>query len=167
MTGHTSPSGMRQEDRELLGDIRALFSSVDPPPDDLVVGVLARLATEQADLEYELLTLVENADPLVGARATALNDHVWVLEYRSDTCQVRLRIAATDQERRIDGWVVTDEPMQIRLEPWDGASAIRAQQTSLDEHGRFAFADTGTGQARVLLTPDSGGRPIVTPPFTV
>lgn len=162
-----TPSSPLTDDADLFAAIRDLFDTIDPPPPDLADGVLACLAADEMDLEYELLTLVEPSDHLAGVRAAATSDHVWMLEYRSESCQVRLRIAAAGADRRVDGWVVSDHPLEVRIEPADPQSAVRRQVTTLD-HGRFEFTDTGSGQAQIWFTgPDAAERPIVTPPFTI
>lgn len=163
MTTHTpSPT-----DADVFAAIRDLFTALDPPPPGLADGALARIAAELSDLDFELLTLIESSNALTAVRATSGSDHVWTLEYRSESCQVRLRIAATDTGRRVDGWVVTDRPMRARIAPADERSDVREQETVLSEHGRFEFADTGTGQAQIWLSTDDQAKPVVTPPFTI
>lgn len=154
-------------DSDAFAAIRDLFTAFDPPPPGLADGALARIAAELSDLDFELLTLIEGAEALAGVRSAPGGDHVWTLEYRSESCQVRLRIAVGEAGRRIDGWVVTERPMRARIAPADEHSGVREQEIDLSEHGRFQFTDTGAGQARIWLSSDDLAKPVVTPPFTV
>ena len=60
---------MNISDDELLESIALLYAAVDPAPGDLAEGVLARLAVDDLETEYELLTLVERVDLTAGTRA--------------------------------------------------------------------------------------------------
>ena len=56
-------------DEELLARVAGLYAGLDPAPDDLADGVLARLAVQDLETEWELLTLVERVDTIAD-RAT-------------------------------------------------------------------------------------------------
>ena len=59
---------MKQTDEQLLDAIAVLYAELDPAPADLADGVLARLAVEDLESEYELLTLVDRVDDAAGTR---------------------------------------------------------------------------------------------------
>ena len=65
---------MTPTDDELLQSLADLYAAVDPAPDDLVDGALARIAPEGLEIEYELLTLVERIDVNAGTRGLAGTD---------------------------------------------------------------------------------------------
>ncbi|MET0997803.1 MAG: hypothetical protein ABWX73_03720 [Marmoricola sp.] len=160
------------DDATLLAAIGRLWQQVDPPPADLVHGVLARIAAE--DLEFDLLTLVESQDALAGVRSAAETDDVlqreesgsWSLEYAGSDFRVYLRLNRIDDRTRADGWVVPARPLTVRLLAEDRDVPL---ETSVDEFGRFDFADAPAGLARLLFLDESptADRPRITPPFWI
>ena len=96
-------------DEQLMEAIRDLWETADPPPTDLADGVLAALAADDLELEYELMTLIEASGLPAGVRGAAkatTTDGPWTLEYSSDTCHLLVRVSTVDGVRRLDGWVV-------------------------------------------------------------
>ena len=167
---------MTQTDGQLLDAIAVLYAVLDPVPADLAGGVLARLAVEDLETEYELLTLVEGVDHASGTRgvaeATAQGDDTTVaLEFAGTSYRVLVRISAVDGHRRLDGWVFPAVPLRALLGSDGDAPAAARQSAESDADGRFEFPDPVTGRVRLWLTPraaDESGRPIaplVTPPF--
>ena len=167
---------MNGTDEQLLDAIAVLYATVDPAPGDLVDGVLARLAVEDVEEEYELLTLVEHLDHAAGTRAvsevTAPEDAATVaLEFAGTSYRVLVRISTVDGRRRIDGWVVPGVRLQVVLGDQDGARAHVRQSTESDADGRFELTTPVTGLVRLWLVPRAaaGSRapvaPFVTPPF--
>ncbi len=160
------------DDPTLLAAIGRLWQQVDPPPADLVHGVLARIAAE--DLEFDLLTLVESHDALAGVRSAAESDAViqreesgsWSLEYAGSDFRVYLRLNRIDDRTRADGWVVPARPLTVRLLAEGREVPL---ETSVDEFGRFDFAEAPTGLARLLFIDESpaADRPRITPPFWI
>ena len=154
------------DDDALLEAIARLWQQVDPPPADLAHGVLARLAAE--DLELELLTLVESADAYAGVRsADTIEDADELtstfLEYVGPDLRVYVHLSKFDDGTRLDGWVVPASPLTVTLRDEHGSTL---QETSVDQHGRFAFTRAASGRVRLAFT---GGqpatRPRATPPF--
>jgi hypothetical protein len=155
------------DDDVLLEAISRLWRQVDPPPADLAHGVLARLAAE--DLELELLTLVEPSDAMAGVRsADTIEDADELtstfLEYVGPDLRVYVHLSAFDDGTRLDGWVVPASPLTVTLRDEQGSTV---QRTSVDQHGRFAFARTASGVVRLTFTdePPTTARPRATPPF--
>jgi hypothetical protein len=172
---------VKQTDEQLLDAIAVLYAHLDPAPDDLADGVLARLAVEGLESEYELLTLVERVDHSAGTRggpevASAEDEATVALEFAGTSYRVLVRISTVDGHRRLDGWVVPAVPMKIFLGPPGDALAQTRQSAESDEDGRFEFSAPPTGEARLWLLPQSSDRsddssaaapPFVTPPFLI
>ena len=164
---------MKQTDEELLDAIAVLYAHVDPAPDDLADGVLARLAVEGLESEYELLTLVERVDHAAGTRgapdvAAAEDETTVALEFAGTSYRVLVRISTVDGRRRLDGWVVPAVPLRVFLGQQGDTLAQSRQHADAGDDGRFEFSDPATGQVRLWLLPLSAGTsvaPFVTPPF--
>jgi len=165
-------------DEQLLEAIAVLYAGLDPAPADLVDGVLARLAVEDLETEYELLTLVERVDHASGTRgrtevAAPGDDTTVALEFAGTSYRVLVRISTVDGHRRLDGWVVPAVPLRVFLGPERDPVASTRQSAESDADGRFEFPAPATGRVRLWLTPqatDESGRPIapfVTPPFLI
>jgi hypothetical protein len=165
-TGNQGPTG--PDDLTLLARVERLWQQVDPPPDDLVDGVLARIAAE--DLEFDLLVLVESAGVLDGVRSAASGPEgdagAWSLEYAGADFKVYLRLTRIEARTRLDGWVVPARPLTVRLLAEDESVT---HETALDEFGRFDIADARTGLARISFLDETPAaeRPRITPPFWI
>jgi hypothetical protein len=182
MTPPQAPS-----DEELLDAVRELFDRVDPPPDDLAEGVLARIGVEDLELEYELLSLVDTSGLAGTVRAStdatgATTDESVTLEFAGGSFRVLLRIdtverpsTADEGDRRVDGWVVPAVPMRVSLvaDPEDGSAPGPERRTTPDENGRFELTEVPRGRYRVWLHPEPApdGRatlhPFATLPFLI
>jgi hypothetical protein len=169
---------VKLSDDQLLEAVSRLYADIDPAPDDLADGVLARLAVEDLEDEYELLTLVEHVDLTAGVRSakdavTDGDDATVALEFAGTSYRVLVRISTVDGHRRLDGWVVPAVPVRIFLGPQGDALAHSRQSARADEDGRFEFPAPTTGEVRLWLLPQSGDAapaaapPFVTPPFLI
>lgn len=160
---------MTTDDEMLLDEIADLYAAIDPPPDDLAEGVLARIEVE--DLDAELLTLVEFDAELAGVRSVTMlraPDEVgsWSLEYQGPGFRVQLRVARAHSVARLDGWVVPAQPMTVRLTSM--GKRATSDEAGVSESGRFEFPRTPTGACRLTFIPGSpDARPLVTPPFWI
>jgi hypothetical protein len=158
------------DDAALLEAVSRLWQQLDPPPADLAHGVLARMAAE--DLELELLTLVESSDSVpAGVRSSDTIEDAdeltsTFLEYVGPDLRVYVHLSQFDDGTRLDGWVVPARALTVTLRDEQGATQ---QQTSVDQHGRFAFARAASGMVRLTFTdePPTTARPLATPPFHV
>jgi hypothetical protein len=156
-------------DTELLDAIAELWGVLDPPPEDLSEGVLARIETN--DLDAELLTLVEWDKELSGVRSVTMlraPDEVgtWSLEYLGPGFRVQVRISRSARQARLDGWVVPAQPMTVFLTSMGTNST--SEETRVSDSGRFEFPVTPTGACRLTFVSDpSSTRPLVTPPFWI
>jgi len=166
---------MNTSDEELLAAVADLYAELDPAPPDLADGVLARLAVQDLESEFELFTLVQPVDALAGTRAESEPETsaTVALEFAGSTYRVLVRISdGEDGHRRLDGWVVPALPMRVFLGPPGDDRAHARQSAYADRDGRFEFPQATTGEVRLWLLPQ-GGRgdvtvpPFVTPPFLV
>ena len=160
---------MTATDDELLSRMAGLYAALDPAPADLADGVLARLAVQDLEVEWELLTLVERVDTRVGTRAAEPETSETVaLEFAGKTYRVLVRVSnAADGTRRLDGWVVPALPMRVFLGPEGDALAHTRQSAYADRDGRFEFPVAPAGACRMTFVTESGGRPQATPPFWI
>jgi hypothetical protein len=165
---------MTGSDDLLLRSVADLYAELDPAPADLADGVLARLAVQDLETEFEMFTLVQAVDTSVGTRhddppetSTSV-----ALEFAGSTYRVLVRISDTDDGgRRLDGWVVPALPMRAFLGPQGDALAHTRQSAYADREGRFEFPAPMRGEVRLWLLPQTGREgaapPFVTPPFLV
>ena len=161
-------TGAPRSDDDLLDAVAKLWEQIDPPPDDLADGVLARLAAQ--DLEYELLTLVESDEALAGVRSATMlrapdETGTWSLEYLGPGFRVQLRISRRGRQARLDGWVSPPQPMTVML-----SSVLRkggVLEALVSDSGRFEFPVAPAGACRMTFVTESGGRPQATPPFWI
>jgi len=166
---------MKQTDEQLLDAIAVLYAQIDPAPADLADGVLARLAVEGLESEYELLVLVDRVDHVAGTRsaAAAQDEGTVALEFAGTSLRVLVRISTVDGRRRLDGWVVPAIPLQVFLGSHDDALAGHHRSVEAHEDGRFEFSEPLTGQVRLWLVPQASDddsaplAPFVPPPFLV
>jgi len=157
----------------IFGQLRGMWEHVDPMPEGLENQMIAVLAAEDLDMEYELLALVERDTTMAGARSTTHEAPAQVrtskLEFSNGTVTVLLRIAAQAAgECRIDAWVTSDLPFNLRLSvrTWVGDKSEIETTTA---GGRASFQDVPHGLARLWLTADhgTGAKPFATPLFEI
>lgn len=173
---------MSTSDEDLLRSVAELFAELDPAPPDLADGVLARLAVQDLEAEFELFTLVQPVDALAGTRHEVRDEGAdgpetsasVALEFAGSSYRVLVRVADTDEGgRRLDGWVVPALPMRVFLGPPGDELAHTRQSAYADRDGRFEFPAAMRGEMRLWLLPqrsrDDRERvpPFVTPPFLV
>ena len=163
------PTGppVHPDDTTLLTAIAEVWARVDPPPVDLVDGVLAAIAAE--DLEFELLTLVETDGALAGVRHAAPEDGpdtgAWMLEYEGPDVRIYVRFTRIEARTRLDGWVVPVKPLSVQLRA-DGQT--EPLESAIDEFGRFEFPSVAAGLSRLtFVDPSRDSKPRVTPPFWI
>jgi hypothetical protein len=155
-------------DATLLTAVGELWQLVDPPPVDLVDGVLAAIAAE--DLEFDLLTLVSSDGALAGVRHAAPEERddagAWMLEYEGPGVRIYVRLNRIEDRTRVDGWVVPVRELTVQLSTEGHDERI---ESTVDEFGRFEFASAKPGLSLLTFLDTSGGtaRPRVTPPFWI
>ncbi|MGL5808892.1 MAG: hypothetical protein ACRCYQ_02990 [Nocardioides sp.] len=162
--------GDEQSRGPVLADLARMWSLADPVPDGLVARMQAAVAAEaaDADLDYELLLLVERSSVGAGTRATAS----YTLRFALDEVDLLLRPATVGdgaaRVTRLDGWIVPPEGMRVRVQLVDrDLAGPREFDTEVDANGRFEFPELPAGLARLWLLPADGGRPFATPVFEI
>lgn len=170
------------EDRAMLVRLRSMWERRDPVPDGLVDEVLARLATDRLDEEYELLTLVASTERLAGVRGAAESR---TLTFASGDVTVMVRISSLGGGRaRLDGWVTPPAVYEARLHRTDQPDDVRGVTST--PNGRFEIPDVPPGTVTLRLhaaptgTPSAGAPGptegpdgavaplwLTTPPFTL
>jgi hypothetical protein len=163
---------MTTSDEELLTAVARAYAERDPAPVDLADGVLARLAVQDLETEFELFTLVQTVDTHAGTRQDdgPETSASVALEFAGSTYRVLVRISDADGDaRRLDGWVVPALPIRVFLGPPGDDLAHTRRSAYADRDGRFEFPDAMRGEARLWLLPQGSeaAPPFVTPPFLV
>lgn len=147
-------------DQALLASLRTLWQDIDPVPADLADRVVAAIAVDTLDREWELLSLVAGLETgAVRSDADRLT-----LQFSDGTTNVLLHVANAAGGKRVDGWVDA-QAASIQL-----LQGTRQWSTQPGEDGRFAFDQIPPGLCHLRLTiqPSSGGhREFRTPAFEV
>ncbi|MGH3385572.1 MAG: hypothetical protein ACRDO1_13410 [Nocardioidaceae bacterium] len=144
-------------DIELLGDLREMWSVIDPMPADLPDRMLFALDLEQLDLDFELLRLVTSAQEDLSVRSTDVN----TITFSGPSLTVMLRVSELGPgRRRLDGWLAPSAPLHITVHHSKGTV-----EAPVDERGRFVASDVPAGMTRlVLASPDDDkASPFITP----
>jgi hypothetical protein len=150
----------------LLGVVRQAWNALDPVPDGLVEKMQALVASEDSDLDYELLVLVERSRQLAGTRG---GSPAYTLHFAYGDVALLVRAAAAEEGTtgaRLDGWLAPAVPMTVRASRVDAAGGD--WDVEADHRGRFEFKNLPSGLFRLWLTPrDAGARPFGTPAFEI
>lgn len=143
------------EREPIFTDLRAMYEVLDPPPERLAEAMIAAIAAEDLDADYELLSLLSRSTELVGTRGSG----VITIEFSHDETSVLLRVATVDDTtRRVDGWVTGTAATEARLTAGD--QTFTAEVTD----GRFEFDDLPAGLIRIYF---SGDTELATPTFEI
>ena len=152
----------------LLHVIRRVWEERDPVPEGLVERMQAVVASEHADLDYELLVLIERSRELSGARGSS----AYTLQFAHGDGALLVRAAGGDAPEgagRLDGWLAPATAMTVRASRLDPDRPERQAQewtTDVDDRGRFEFRNLPSGLFRLWLMPrDAAARPFGTPAF--
>lgn len=169
-------------DLEILEALRVTLERADPPPPDLddrvqfaltmqalraEVAELERLPGElaSADLDIELMLLIERSNELAGTRGTTTS---FTLTFTADGLDLMVRGSSSgdDDTRRLDGWIVPPAPATIRATRVTDSK--RSWETSIDERGRFEFVELPPGLYRLwLVSREDETRAFGTPTFEI
>ncbi len=164
-------SDLREEDtvmhdQEMYAAVRRACEKYDPMPPgmlDRIVTVVGELARHDADLEFELMLVVERFRELVGTRGGSQS---YTLRFGADDVELLVRITTADDEgrARLDGWLVPalSGPVQVR----EVEGEKRCYDGSADASGRFEFPELPAGFYRLSLEL-AGGHTFATPAFEI
>lgn len=145
-------------DVSLLQHLAALYSNVDPVPDDLVERIQFEMSLDA--LNAELAELASMPVGELAARGGAASpDEVTTLTFTSDRLTTMISVAAAGSESvRIDGWLAPGGPARVELrqvgEQWEADA---------DADGRFVFADIPHGLSRFVIHLDDDQPAVITP----
>lgn len=146
-------------DAALMASLRALWEEIDPVPPHLADQVIAALAMEEFDREWELLSLVPGAE----LGAVRGDSDILTLQFSDGSTSVLVHVAdPAGGPRRVDGWV------DGRAASAELLQGDRSWTTTPNQSGRFAFADIPPGLCRLRLLieqPDGSHREYRTPQF--
>lgn len=152
----------------LLSGLRAVWNRHDPVPQGLVERMQAVVAAEamlaDADLDYELMLLVERSREMTGARGSTS----YTLRFTLEDLDLLVRAAGSNgvPVTRLDGWLVPPADVTVRATQVGGEE--RSFEVQTDGHGRFEIHDLPVGLYRLWLTSrDPGRKPFATPAFEI
>ena len=139
----------------IFTNLRAMYEVLDPPPAHLADAMIAAIAAESLDADYELLSLLGRSTELVGTRGSG----VITIEFSHDEASILLRVAQVDETtRRVDGWVTGTGADHARLTAGD--QTWTADVTD----GRLEFESLPAGLIRIYF---SGDTELATPTFEI
>ncbi|RNI25310.1 hypothetical protein [Flexivirga caeni] len=135
----------------LWAQLREFWEATDPVPAGLSHRVLAAIAVEDLDTEFELMRLLDSTADLAGARsvgdATGTSLRTSTIQFTHDRIELLLRVSVLDEaHRRVDGWIAPPLARTVTLrretQSWEVAS---------DASGRFEFPSVPVGPVRLWL----------------
>jgi len=130
----------------IFTDLKAMYETLDPPPAHLTDAMIAAVATEDLDHEYELLSLLSRTTELVGTRGPGdQGPGPLTIEFAYDDVTVLVRVSDGPAEgtRRIDGWITPAADGGVRIA--HGDDEFTADLTG----GRFELDEIPTGLVRI------------------
>jgi hypothetical protein len=154
-----------------MGELRGMWTTLDPMPADLVERVLFTLRLE--DLEVELMRLHEPAEPAgvrggaADGRAATREEAASTITFSSASLTVMLTVTGDGAgRRRLDGWLAPAAALRIEARI-SGRAGDGTLHTVADEDGRFSF-EAPAGLVQLLILPAKGAavhldRPVATP----
>jgi hypothetical protein len=154
-------------DEDLLEVIRTVWQERDPVPEGMLprLQASAALAASDADLDLELMLLVERTSELTGTRGGSAT--AYTMRFAHEGVDLLVRVAHDPDGSRIDCWVVPPSPLTVHVllgaEP--GAAPFGAME--VDSAGRFEVVDLPAGLLRLRLEPHDGSPAFVTPAFEI
>lgn len=145
---------------EIFATLREMWRREDPVPVGFVDRMVAAVAVEDVNREFELLALLETAE----VRSVRAGGDQQTLQFGDDSACVLLRVVATGAgTSRVDGW---SEPpvLAARL-----AQAGEVWSADPADDGRFGFEHVARGrsQVRMVVKNAQGLREIATAWFEV
>ncbi len=152
----SAPDFSPTDNRSTYDELARMWDRHDPMPPDLPDAVLAAIAMEDLDREYELLHMVQQTRELVGTRSGA---EALTVVFSGVSVWLMMQVRAVSQdERRLDGWVSPARRLHVAVRQ-DGA----VWESQADAQGRFELPRIPSGLSRVVLSdlaePATDGEP--------
>jgi len=138
-------------DERLWRELASMWDAHDPMPTGLVEQSLVAIATEDLDVEYELLHLAMRTSELAGARGCG---EALTISFSGEAFSLLLRVSGDGDARRVDGWVTPAQAMRVSVK-----QRGRTFEADVDDGGRFEIPKLPGGPSRLWLV----GRPHSTP----
>lgn len=132
---------------ELLG--KAL-SAAEPVPAHAMQAAYETMSAETFDAELARLVFDSATDELVGVRGAA--DTTRQVTFSAPGVEIEVMVMS-EGERRLIGQLVPPQTAMIEL--WLGEDVREARSDNL---GRFQFGNVPTGEIRLAITTEDGGR---------
>jgi hypothetical protein len=147
---------MDQVDGVVLKRIRALYSTIDPVPDDLVDRLQFAMSLDALNAELAELQQMPMELSSRGAEPTGVQS----LTFTSDSITTMVTISPAGSDSvRIDGWIAPGAGALIELR-----QVSASMDTEADDDGRFVFDSVPHGLTRfVVRSPEADGPHVITP----
>lgn len=146
-------------DGQILRDLRALWTAVDPPPPGLTERV--QFAMTVAALEAEVARIVQEGADGLATPVRSDYEQVSTITFASESVSAMIDIEAdrTPGLRAVHGWV-SESGIEVELR-----ERHRCRRTLVDATGRFAFEQVEAGLVHFVFRPADGtdDRPVITP----
>lgn len=140
-------------DDEILGQLRSLFDTIDPPRPELADDILFALSL--AALDAELATLEDASELMLRTDSATPTDTV---TFTSSALQLMVSTTPDDDCLRVDGWI-TGGGLVVEL-----ISGATSHPAVSDANGRVVWRGIPHGPVRFLMHPaDAESRPVLTP----
>jgi hypothetical protein len=132
---------------ELLGQA---LSAAEPVPAHTMQAAYETMTAETFDAELARLVFDSATDELVGVRGAA--DATRQVTFSAPGVEIEIMVVS-DGERRLIGQLVPPQTAIVELRLGD-----EVRETGTDNLGRFQFGTIPTGQIRLAITTQDGGR---------
>ena len=138
---------MTSGDAALLGELRDMWTTYDPPPPGLVATMIAAVAAADLDEEWEMLVLLRDSAHWPVAEVRGLSTarvlyfsaaSGWSLDAEIDGAEVRGQLLDFEGDM---------ESVEVTVETTDG----QTWTTALDESGFFLIEAEPTGSVRFTV----------------
>lgn len=139
-------------DERILGELAALYATVDPVPAGLVQRVDFALAV--AELEADIAELTRG--DLVGARSEETD----TVTFTSGSLSLMVTTVVSAHHVRVDGWVTSPGAVV------DVVAEGTTRSATADSAGRFVIAEIPRGRVHFVVRRD-GYRPVITPSIEI
>ncbi len=132
-----------------MRELAQMWELRDPMPEDLVEKVLVAIETEDLDMEYEMLHLIERTRELSGARG---DGEALTIAFSGGSFSLLLRVSEIGTSYcRVDGWVTPAQAMRVTVSQHE-----TTHEAEVDARGRFEIARMPTGLTRFFLRSNDG-----------
>ena len=151
-------------DAATLEQVRAMYATADPVPEDLVERVRFSLALDEVFDEVARMTRVPLDGMAVRGEAPT-GTRTETLTFSADRLTAMVTITRVGPgQLRLDGWLAPPEAFRVHLRMQGGAD----HEVAADEQGRFSFDRVDEGFGQLSFRPvgdDDAANAVVTPLF--